>query len=169
MMPLCVYDVVATINGVRRTMAVGTNVVLADLLRDMLGLKGCKIACDGGVCGACTVLVDGQPVASCSMFAFEIDGKQVTTIEGLGDTESLHPVQKIFLERDAFQCGFCTSGMILSVTALLAAHPDPDEATIRRWLDGSICRCTGYQMIIEAVQLAALEMRQATRTSGEQR
>jgi carbon-monoxide dehydrogenase small subunit len=154
-------EVTATINGERRTAMVATNVVLADLLRDQLSLKGCKVACDGAVCGACTVLVNGQPVAACSTFAFQIDGAEVTTIEGLGGVAALDPVQQAFLDCDAFQCGFCTPGMILSVKALLAQMPEPDEATIREWLGGNLCRCTGYQMIVEAVKAAAATLREA--------
>jgi carbon-monoxide dehydrogenase small subunit len=146
--------VTVTINGARRQLTVPPNQVVADLLRDDLQLTGCKIGCDQAVCGACTVLVDGLPTAACTTFAFELDGKTVTTIEGLG-TAADHPVQRAFLAHTAFQCGFCTPGMILSVTALLARHPDPDEATIRQWLNANVCRCTGYQMIVEAVQAAA--------------
>jgi aerobic carbon-monoxide dehydrogenase small subunit len=155
-------DVTATVNGTRRAMTVATNAVLVDTLRDTLGLKGCKLACDAAVCGACTVLVDGAPVTACSTFAFEIDGKEVTTIEGLGDPATPHPLQQAFLENDAFQCGFCTPGMILSVKALLAENPDPDDAAIRAWLGGNLCRCTGYQMIIETVRTAAAAMRAQT-------
>ena len=146
--------VTVTINGGRRQLVVPPNQVVADLLRDELQLTGCKIGCDQAVCGACTVLVDGQPTAACTTFAFELDGKAVTTIEGLGAAAD-HPVQRAFLAHTAFQCGFCTPGMILSVTALLARHPDPDEATIRQWLNANVCRCTGYQMIVEAVRAAA--------------
>jgi carbon-monoxide dehydrogenase small subunit len=146
--------ITVTINGARRQLAVPPNRVVADLLRDDLQLTGCKIGCDQAVCGACTVLVDGLPTAACTTFAFELDGKTVTTIEGLGAAAD-HPVQRAFLAHTAFQCGFCTPGMILSVTALLARHPDPDEATIRQWLNANICRCTGYQMIIDAVRAAA--------------
>jgi carbon-monoxide dehydrogenase small subunit len=128
---------------------------LADVLREDLQLLGCKIGCDQAVCGACTVLVDDIPVTACTTFAFELDGETVTTIEGLAEGGSLHRVQRAFLEHGAFQCGFCTPGMILSVKALLARHPEPDEALIRQWLNANICRCTGYQMIVEAVRAAA--------------
>ncbi len=146
--------ITVTVNGVSHGLEVAPNQVVADLLRDDLRLTGCKIGCDQAVCGACTVLVDGLPTAACATFAFELDGRTVTTIEGLADS-TLHPVQRAFLDHTAFQCGFCTPGMILSVTALLARHPDPDETTIRRWLNANICRCTGYQMIVEAVLAAA--------------
>lgn len=146
--------IAVTINGTAHRLAVAPNQVVADLLRETLMLTGCKIGCDQAVCGACTILVDGQPVTACTTFAFELDGKAVTTIEGLANG-SLHPVQQAFLAHTAFQCGFCTPGMILSVTALLAHHPDPDETTIRQWLNANICRCTGYEMIVDAVKAAA--------------
>ncbi|MBC7941581.1 MAG: (2Fe-2S)-binding protein [Chitinophagaceae bacterium] len=146
------------LNGIQRTLTVATHAVLADVLRDDCGLQGCHIACDAGVCGACTVLIDGQPSAACSALAFEADGAVLTTIEGLGDA-ALHPLQRAFLEREAFQCGYCTGGMILAAHALLRENPDPDEAAIRAALAGNLCRCTGYQMIIEAVQAAAAAMR----------
>src|SRR5258706_6863902 len=138
-------EVTATINGERRALTVTTNAMLVDVLRDTLGLKGCKLACDAAVCGACTVLVDDAPATACSTFAFEIDGKEVTTIEGLGDPMTPHALHQAFLENVAFQCGFCTPGMILSVKALLAANPDPNDAAIRAWLAGNICPCPGYQ------------------------
>ncbi len=144
-------DIVTHVNGVRRSVTVETRVVLADLLRDRFRLKGSKIACDAGVCGACTVLVDGVPVAACSTMAFEVDGCAVTTIEGVGTGRQLDSLQEGFLSNDAFQCGFCTPGMILSIQALLARHPQADDPTIREWLGGNLCRCTGYQMIVETV------------------
>jgi carbon-monoxide dehydrogenase small subunit len=147
-------DIAVTINGKPHRLSVAPNRVLADLLREDLQLTGCKIGCDQAVCGACTVLVDDRPATACTTFAFELDGKSVLTIEGLGNG-ALHPVQRAFLDNTAFQCGFCTPGMILSVTALLARHPDPDEVTIRLWLNANICRCTGYQMIVDAVRDAA--------------
>ena len=151
-------DIALTVNGTAQRAAVAPNLVAADWLRETLMLTGCKVGCDQAVCGACTILVDGEPVTACTTFAFELDGKTVTTIEGLANG-SLHPVQQAFLDNTAFQCGFCTPGMILSVTALLARHPDPDEATIRQWLNANVCRCTGYQMIIDAVRAAAQTMR----------
>ena len=150
--------VTLTVNGVRRTFAVAPNVVLADLLRDGCRLTGCKIGCDQAACGACTVLVEGQPVAACTTFAFAVDGCRVTTVEGLGTDAALSPIQEAFLDTQAFQCGFCTSGMIVSVTALLAAHPHPDRETIRDWLGGNLCRCTGYVAILAAVEDAAERM-----------
>ena len=149
-------EIAVTINRRTHRLTVPPRRVLADVLREDLQLLGCKIGCDQAVCGACTVLVDDMPVTACTTFAFELDGKAVTTIEGLAEGGGLDPVQRAFLEHSAFQCGFCTSGMILSVKALLARHPEPDDALIRQWLNANICRCTGYQMIVEAVRAAAM-------------
>jgi carbon-monoxide dehydrogenase small subunit len=143
-----------TVNGLSRNCEVESSAVLADVLREGLGLQGCKVACDQGVCGACTVLVNGHPVAACSHFAFACDGCSITTVEGLSQSGVLHAVQTSFLESGAFQCGFCTSGMILSIVALLREHPDPDDDIVRDWLGGNVCRCTGYAAIIEAVRRA---------------
>ena len=143
-----------TINDVLRRCEIASSTVLADVLGDTFGLQGCKVACDQGVCGACTVLVDDDPVAACSTFAFAADGCSITTIEGLAQNGVLHAVQKSFIENSAFQCGFCTFGMILSIVALFRAHPAPDEETIRDWLGGNVCRCTGYGPIVEAVRRA---------------
>ena len=148
-------EIAVTINGRVHRLTVPPRRVLADVLREDLQLLGCKIGCDQAVCGACTVLVDGMPVTACTTFAFELDGRAVTTIEGLASGGILDPVQRAFLEHSAFQCGFCTPGMILSVKALLARHPEPDEWLIRQWLNANICRCTGYQLIVEAVRTAA--------------
>ena len=148
-------DITLTVNECNHRLSVSARRILADLLREDLQLTGCKIGCDQAVCGACTVLVEGMPVTACTSFAFEFDGKPVTTIEGLAAGGAFDPVQQAFLEHGAFQCGFCTPGMILSVKALLARHPDPDEPLIRQWLNANICRCTGYQMIIDAVRVAA--------------
>jgi len=148
-------DITVTVNRRTCRLNVPVNRILADLLREDLLLTGCKIGCDQAVCGACTVLVDGLPVTACTTFAFEVDGTAVTTIEGLSEGGALHPIQRAFLEHGGFQCGFCTPGMILSVKELLKQHGDHDENTIRQWLGANICRCTGYQMIIEAVRAAA--------------
>jgi len=148
-------DISLNVNGRIHRLSVAPRRVLADLLREDLQLLGCKIGCDQAVCGACTVLVDDLPVTACATFAFEVDGRAVTTIEGLADDRALDLVQRAFLEHGALQCGFCTPGMILLVKALLARHPAPDETLIRQWLNANICRCTGYQMIIEAVLAAA--------------
>ena len=144
-----------TLNGRATARDVPANRVLADLIRRDERLLGTKLACDRAVCGACTVLVDGEPRAACSTFAFEVDGCDVTTIEGLAEEDRLSPIQEAFLRRSAFQCGYCTPGMILLAAALLRRNPDPDEAEIRRWMSANICRCTGYGMIVEAVRDAA--------------
>jgi carbon-monoxide dehydrogenase small subunit len=147
------------INGVPRALPVENRQTLADLLRDQLGLTGCKVGCDQAICGACTVLVDGRPVAACATFAFMAEGAEITTIEGLSNGTGLDPVQQAFLETGAVQCGFCTAGLVLSVHALLARTPDPDDAAIRAWLGAHVCRCTGYAAILNAVRLAARRMR----------
>jgi aerobic-type carbon monoxide dehydrogenase small subunit (CoxS/CutS family) len=143
-----------TLNGKTHDLVIAPNIVLADLLRDRFALNGCKVGCDGGVCGACTVLVDSIPVAACATLAFTVDGHSVETIEGLGRGGVLHCVQAAFLATGAFQCGFCTSGMILSIVALLAHAPDPDDEAIRDWLGGNLCRCTGYRQIVDAIRHA---------------
>jgi aerobic carbon-monoxide dehydrogenase small subunit len=147
-------SIALTLNGKTHDLAAAPNIVLADLLRDRFGLNGCKVGCDEGACGACTVLIDGVPVAGCVTFAFAVDGRSVITIEGLGRAGVLDRVQAAFLATGAFQCGFCTSGMILSIVALLAHEPDPDDETIRDWLGGNLCRCTGYRQIVDAVRHA---------------
>jgi aerobic carbon-monoxide dehydrogenase small subunit len=149
------------LNGRKLRAEVTPALLLADLVRDQCGLTGTKIGCDQATCGACTVLVDGAPMASCATFAWQADGAAVTTIEGLAANGALDPVQEAFKARSAFQCGYCTPGMILLAKALLAANPAPDRATIRDWISANVCRCTGYQMIIEAVEDAARRMRGA--------
>jgi aerobic carbon-monoxide dehydrogenase small subunit len=145
------------LNGCDRVITTTTFAVLADVLREELGLTGTKIGCDQGVCGACTVIIDDVPTASCTEFAFMVDGRSVTTIEGLGPVNALHPIQRGFIDTAAMQCGYCTPGMILLLHALLSKNPTPSETTLRQWLGSSICRCTGYQVIIEAVRRAAQE------------
>jgi aerobic carbon-monoxide dehydrogenase small subunit len=149
------------VNGRGFDRVVPANRVLADVLRDDLALTGTKIGCDQGVCGACTVLADGRPIAACATFAWQVDGARIATIEGLGKDGALDPVQAAFKERSAFQCGYCTPGLILSVKALLARQPKPDRATIQDWLGANICRCTGYLMLIEAVEDAARRLAEA--------
>lgn len=128
---------------------------LLDLLRDQIGLTGAKKGCDRGDCGACTVLLDGMPVASCMMLAVMAEGRSVTTVEGLMQSARLHPVQQAFVDYGAIQCGFCSPGMILSAVALLDENPHPTEAEVRFALAGNLCRCTGYTKIVEAVLAAA--------------
>jgi aerobic carbon-monoxide dehydrogenase small subunit len=147
------------VNGRRCSLSVPPHKTLAELLRDDLNLSGCRVACDGDVCGSCTVLVNGQPSAACSTFAFQVDGSRIETIEGLSDGRALHPIQQAFLETNAFQCGYCTAGFIMSVKALLATHPDPSDHTILEWLRPNVCRCTGYKTILAATRLVAQRMR----------
>jgi aerobic-type carbon monoxide dehydrogenase small subunit (CoxS/CutS family) len=148
------------LNGVDRRLEVEDQTLLIELVRG-LGLMGTKLSCDTQVCGACTVLLDGRPVSSCTTLAIEADGRPVETIEGLADGTKLHPLQEAFIDRFAFQCGYCTPGMIVSAKALLEARPDPDAAQVRHWMEGNICRCTGYQTIVDAVLDAADQMRTA--------
>jgi carbon-monoxide dehydrogenase small subunit len=148
-----------TLNGVGRQVVVPANMLLVDFLRDNEQLKGAKIGCSRGVCGSCTVLIDGTPVAACSTFAFQADGRSVFTVEGLARGGALDPVQQAFIDNAAFQCGYCTSGMILMTKALLAENKAPDRATIVEWLSSNVCRCTGYAQIIAAVEDAARRLR----------
>ena len=149
----------AVVNGAPVAAEVPTSRVLSAFIRDELGLKGTKVACARGVCGACTVLIDGVPRASCSAFAFEADGAEITTIEGIGAPGRPDPVQAAFARLSAFQCGYCTSGMIVLARGLLARNPDPTRADVRHWISSGICRCTGYALIVEAVIEAAAELR----------
>ncbi|MGQ0575019.1 MAG: (2Fe-2S)-binding protein [Pseudonocardia sp.] len=144
------------VNGEPVQLSVEPRRTLADALREDLGLTGTHLGCEHGVCGACTVLVDGEPVRACLMFAVQADGCAVTTVEGLaGDDGGLHPVQEAFVARHGLQCGFCTPGMLLTAVHLLATHPGPDRDTIRAEMAGNICRCTGYQGIVDAVEAAS--------------
>ncbi|MDF1720557.1 MAG: (2Fe-2S)-binding protein [Minwuia sp.] len=144
------------LNGIERVAAVAPSMMLAELLREQLGQIDVRVSCDQGVCGVCTVLVEGTPTTSCLTPAFLVANRDVVTVKGLsGDATGLTDVQRAFIECSAFQCGYCTPGMVLSATALLAEHPAPDRQTIRDWLDANVCRCTGYQVIIEAIELAA--------------
>jgi carbon-monoxide dehydrogenase small subunit len=144
-----------TINGEPVEIAVEPNRTLVQLLREDLGLTGTKHGCGLGDCGACTVILDGKPVNSCLVLAVQAAGSDVQTIEGLADDGELHPIQQAFVDHGAIQCGFCTPGMILSAKALLDTNPKPTELDIRTALSGNLCRCTGYQKIVEAVQGAA--------------
>jgi carbon-monoxide dehydrogenase small subunit len=153
------HSITVTVNGSREYLDVPSNLTLLQMLRDRLALTGTKNGCEAGECGACTVLVDGEPVNSCMMLAVEVDGREVTTVEGLarlyGDGDQLSPLQDAFVEHNAVQCGFCTPGVLISAHALLERNPDPTEEEIREALVGNLCRCTGYLRIIEAVQAAA--------------
>jgi carbon-monoxide dehydrogenase small subunit len=143
------------VNGVSHTLEVERRTLLVHALRDGLGLTGAHIGCDTSQCGACTVLLDGRAVKSCTVLAVQVEGAEVTTIEGIARDGELHPVQRAFVEHHGLQCGFCTPGMVLTAIDLLEQHPDADEATIRRALRGNLCRCTGYQPIVEAIRAAA--------------
>jgi carbon-monoxide dehydrogenase small subunit len=154
------HDVVLTVNGERRRGRVEDRKTLADFLREDCALTGTHLGCEHGVCGACTVIVDGRAVRSCLMFAVQADGAEVVTIEGIGPADgTLGPVQEAFRQEHGLQCGFCTPGFVVTVQAFLADHPDPDDHEIREALSGNICRCTGYQGIIRAVRRAAESMR----------
>jgi aerobic-type carbon monoxide dehydrogenase small subunit (CoxS/CutS family) len=143
------------VNGSVRKISVEPRVTLLDALRDELGLTGAKPACDRGACGACTVLLDGEPIASCLMLAADAEGRKITTVEGLGAPEAMSPLQTAFVECDALQCGFCTPGFVVAGTALLARNPDPTPSEIKEGLAGNLCRCGTYGRIFEAVSKAA--------------
>jgi len=143
------------VNGDVRRAEADVRTTLADFLRDSLGLTGTHLGCEHGVCGACTVMVDGDAVRSCLMLAVQARGREVVTVEGLGEPEHLHPLQEALRDRHAFQCGFCTPGFVMSILALLEENPSPAEAEIRETLSGNICRCTGYESIVDGVLLAA--------------
>ncbi|MBW2000369.1 MAG: (2Fe-2S)-binding protein [Deltaproteobacteria bacterium] len=152
-------NTVLMVNGKEYEVVIEPHMLLIDVLRDELGLTGTKYACGAGDCGACTVLIDGKPSLSCLTLAITARGKRMTTIEGLADGASLHPVQQAFVERGAVQCGFCTPGMVLSAKAFLEKNPDPTRDKIKAAMAGNLCRCTGYVKIIDAVEAAAKAMR----------
>lgn len=147
------------VNGAVKKISVEPRVTLLDALRDDLGLTGAKPACDRGACGACTVLLDGEPIASCMMLAADAEGRKITTVEGLGTPEAMSPLQAAFVECDALQCGFCTPGFVVAGTALLKRNPDPSLAEIKEGLAGNLCRCGTYGRIFEAVTKAAKAQR----------
>jgi carbon-monoxide dehydrogenase small subunit len=149
------------VNGSERTIDVEPRLLLVQALRESLGLTGTHVGCDTSSCGACTVLLDGVSVKSCTMFAVQAEGSAVTTIEGIGTREDLHPMQEAFWTQHGLQCGFCTPGMIMSAVDLIARHPDPSEDQIRLGIEGNICRCTGYENIVKAVRVAAEAVRSA--------
>ena len=148
-----------TVNGTARSDAVEPRVLLVHYLRDVVGLTGTHVGCETSICGACTVLVDGHAVKSCTMLAVQADGASVTTIEALARDGKLHPVQEGFWECHGLQCGYCTPGLIMTAAQLLERNPDPSEDEIRHGLEGNLCRCTGYQHIVDAVQYAARAMK----------
>ena len=153
-----------TVNGASHTATVEPRLLLADLLREVLGLRGTHLGCEHGVCGACTILLDGEPVRSCLLLAVQADGREVTTVEGLADDQGLHPLQEAFREHHALQCGFCTPGFLLTALHLIERDPaldERDEADLRQALSGNLCRCTGYQNIVDAVRDGAARLRTA--------
>jgi carbon-monoxide dehydrogenase small subunit len=154
------HEITVTVNGQEHSLEVEPRLLLAHLLREKLGLTGTHVGCDTTSCGACTVLVDGVPIKSCTHFAVQVDGSEVKTVEGLAQGGELHPIQQGFHEEHGLQCGFCTPGMMLVSSALLEENPDPSEEEIRWALSGNICRCTGYQNIVKAVQWAANTMKE---------
>ena len=149
------HTIIVTVNGARECLDVRPNMTLLQMLREKLALTGTKNGCEAGECGACTVLVDGEPVNSCMMLAVEADGREVLTVEGLAPEGQLSPLQEAFVEHNAVQCGFCTPGMLMSAHALLERNPNPTEEQIKQALVGNLCRCTGYVRIIRAVRAAA--------------
>jgi carbon-monoxide dehydrogenase small subunit len=154
-------NVTFRVNGEERTLDVEPRLLLVQALREGLGLTGTHIGCDTSSCGACTVLLDGVSVKSCTMFAVQAEGRVVTTIEGIGTREDLHPMQEAFWTQHGLQCGFCTPGMIMSAIDLIERNPDPSDAEIRAGIEGNICRCTGYENIVKAVTVAAAAVRGA--------
>jgi carbon-monoxide dehydrogenase small subunit len=148
-----------TLNGQRREDDVEPRTLLVHYIRDIAGLTGTHVGCESTLCGACTVLMDGKAVKSCTVLAVQADGSQITTIEGIAKDGKFHPIQEGFWEEHGLQCGYCTPGMIMAAADLLSRDPNPDEAAIRHAIEGNVCRCTGYQHIIKAVQYAAAKMR----------
>jgi carbon-monoxide dehydrogenase small subunit len=154
------HQITVTVNGRPYSLEVEPRLLLVHLLRENLGLTGTHVGCDTSHCGACTVLVEGVPIKSCTHLAVQVDGREVKTVEGLANGAELHPIQQGFKEEHGLQCGFCTPGMMLVSSVLLEENPDPSEEEIRWALSGNICRCTGYQNIVKAVQWAAANLRE---------
>jgi carbon-monoxide dehydrogenase small subunit len=152
------FNVTVTVNGTQYERTVEPRLLLSDFLRHELGLTGTHVGCEHGVCGACTIIFDGQPVRSCLMLAVQADGHEITTVEGLGTMDDLHPLQEAFREAHAVQCAFCTPGFLMTLMPFLEENPDPTEVEIREAISGNLCRCTGYQHIVDAVKLAAKKM-----------
>ncbi len=151
-------DISIVVNGKRYERSVEPRILLSDFLRHELGLTGTHVGCEHGVCGTCTVLFDGKPVRSCLMFAVQAEGHEVRTVEGLGTVEALHPLQEAFWEEHGAQCGYCTPGMLMTLVPFLEENANPTEEQIREAIDGNLCRCTGYQHIINSVKYAAEKM-----------
>ena len=150
-------EITLTINGRPETRTVEPRLLLSDFIRHELGLTGTHVGCEHGVCGACTILFDGLPVRSCIMFAVQANGHEIQTVESLGTPANMHPLQRAFHESHALQCGYCTPGFLMTLLPFLEENPNPTEAEIREALSGNLCRCTGYQHIVDAVALAARE------------
>lgn len=148
-------NVTVNVNGARYERAVEARMLLSDFLRHELGLTGTHVGCEQGVCGSCTVLFDGQSVRSCLVFAVQANGHEITTVEGLGSIDDLHPLQEAFRDAHGVQCGFCTPGFLMTLVPFLEENPNPTEEEIREAISGNLCRCTGYQHIVDAVKLAA--------------
>jgi len=163
-----VRRITVSINGNQHTVDVEARLLLAHLIRQGLGLTGTHTGCDTANCGACTVLLDGTPVKSCTMFAVQAEGHEITTVEGLATASELHPIQEGFKDEHGLQCGFCTPGMMLSAKALLDENPDPTEDEVRWALSGNLCRCTGYQNIVKSVLSAAARLRGQGATDEEE-
>ena len=160
------HAITITVNGRKREATVPARMLLSDCLRHTLGLPGTHVGCEHGVCGACTVMMDGHTVRSCLTFAVQADGSQLTTIEGLANESQLHPIQEAFWEEHGLQCGFCTPGMLMAANELLSANPNPSDDEIREAISGNLCRCTGYTQIINAIRSAAAKLRAAVPTSA---
>lgn len=156
-----IRSIAMTVNGVHHDVEVETRITLADCLRHQLGLTGTHLGCEHGVCGACTILVDGRSVRSCLMLAVQADGASIATVEGIADDDGrLHPLQQAFHDNHGLQCGFCTPGMLMTLLEFLEENPAPSEAEVREALSGNLCRCTGYQGIVDAALEAAAQLRQ---------
>ena len=153
------HEIELTVNGERHRFAIEARVSLADTIRDRIGLTGTHLGCEHGVCGACTVLLDGAPARACITLAVQADGCEITTIEGIGEPDRLHVVQQAFRDTHAFQCGFCTPGLVIESIAFLRELPRPSERDVREAMSGNICRCTGYESIVQGVLLAAERLR----------
>lgn len=163
------HKIQVKVNGVQREASVKPRLLLVHFLRNILGLRATHIACDTSNCGACTVIVNGLAVRSCTVFAVQVNGKEVETLEGLGSDEKLHPVQEAFMEEHGMQCGFCTPGMMMTSVAFLRSNPDPTEEEIRVAISGNLCRCTGYMNIVKAVKKAAQKLKEEKPLESEQR
>lgn len=153
------FNITVTVNGAQYERTVEPRLLLSDFLRHELGLTGTHVGCEHGVCGTCTVIFDGQAVRSCLMFAVQANGHEIQTVEGLGTMDDLHPLQEAFREAHGVQCGFCTPGVLMTLAPFLEENPDPTEAEIREAISGNLCRCTGYQHIVDAAKLAAEKMK----------